>query len=95
MKTLKDLVELYEGKRLWFYIPRKSKRVFYKEIKKMDIKFSMNKKISPFKISDMMAISNGQLSYISCACWIRSKLDKNIIKIDYKKYIDGESYLID
>ncbi len=94
MKTINDLVEFYDGKRLWFYIPKKSRKNFYKEVKKMGVKFSSGKKILPFRITEMMAISNGQLSYISCASWIRSKLDKNVIKIDYKKFIDKENYVI-
>ncbi len=41
-----------------------------------------------------MTERNGQISYLSCACWIRFKFDQTIIKINHKKFIDNESYII-
>ena len=95
MKSLKDLMGIYEGKRLWFYISKKTKKKFYKEVKTMNLCFPNGKKVLPFRISDQMAISNQQIAYISCACWIRSKLDQNIIKIDYEKFLNNNHYIID
>ena len=84
-----------QGKRLWFYISKKTKKKFYKEVKTMNLCFPNGKKVLPFRISDQMAISNQQIAYISCACWIRSKLDQNIIKIDYEKFLNNNHYIID
>lgn len=42
-----------------------------------------------------MAIFNQEISYISCACWIQSKLDQNIVKTDYEKFLKDHNYILD
>lgn len=66
-----------------------------KEVKYLNVSFSSGEKVLPFRMSDQMAIFNQEISYISCACWIQSKLDQNIVKTDYEKFLKDHNYILD
>lgn len=93
MKTILNLFDEYQGKRLWFYVPKKVSYSFYKEIR--NFHFDDGKKIHFFSIGERMAVRPDQtIAYISCSSWILSKTDADIVKIDYEELLNGDDYII-
>lgn len=94
MKTIVSLFDEFKGKRLWFYVPKKVSRKFYKEIKSFH--FDDGGKIRLISIGERMAVRPDKtVAYISCSSWMLSKASDEIVKIDYEKLIKGNDYIIE
>lgn len=99
MNNVEKLLQIYQEESVWFYLSNDDvKEKFRKELVELNAYWSDQTKFSmDHHISYTMAVhQDKKVAFISAYVWYLSfKLNDEHIKIDYKKYIEGNNdYLI-
>lgn len=103
MREIKDLLEQYPNKRIWFEVTTpKFKRQFAKEIRKMGLLLLNGKPFKSKTCGNIMAVGNNKgIAYVSGLVYGYSKQMPfkeqfgNVLRIDYGKYRSGDvDYII-
>jgi len=101
MRTIKNLTSNHE--RVWFYLKDKeTEDLFVRDLNEMGATYLNGKKISPSNCSPIMAVhADGKVAHLMIMIWNASfsptfkehcsKSLANAIKVDYAKYIGGDS----
>jgi hypothetical protein len=95
-RTIMDLLKM-QGRVYLYFKDEKTIRRFMSQAKKESITYGDGKKLSERNLESIMALNNdktvnfvGSIGHMAFGSGIDRIGDKKLLRIDYKKYADGE-----